>query len=172
MNKLYIGNVSAEASEEDLETIFERLKIPHSGPFLVKTGYAFVDCPDEKAANLAIERISGNEELFGKVLEVAISVPKSQRSCKMQIRNIPPHMQWEVLDGMLAQYGTVESCEQVNTDTETAVVNVRYAAKDQARLAMEKLNGSMMENFALKVSYIPDETAAADGGFRQGPQRL
>ncbi|XP_034096685.1 insulin-like growth factor 2 mRNA-binding protein 3 isoform X1 [Gymnodraco acuticeps] len=168
MNKLYIGNVSAEASEEDLETIFERLKIPHSGPFLVKTGYAFVDCPDEKAANLAIERISGNEELFGKVLEVAISVPKSQRSCKMQIRNIPPHMQWEVLDGMLAQYGTVESCEQVNTDTETAVVNVRYAAKDQARLAMEKLNGSMMENFALKVSYIPDETAAAEGASGRG----
>lgn len=73
----------------------------------------------------------------------------------------------QVLDGLLAQYGTVESCEQgrmcssadrhfsnpyikrlvnlspsvflrslpssVNTDTETAVVNVRYAAKDQAR---------------------------------------
>uniref|UniRef100_A0A8C6VUL4 Insulin-like growth factor 2 mRNA binding protein 3 n=1 Tax=Nothobranchius furzeri TaxID=105023 RepID=A0A8C6VUL4_NOTFU len=28
---------------------------------------------------------------------------------------------------------------------------------------MEKLNGSMMENFALKVSYIPDETAAPEG---------
>lgn len=74
----------------------------------------------------------------------------------------------QVLDGLLAQYGSVESCEQgrmcssadchlssnpyikrlvnlspsvfllslpssVNTDTETAVVNVRYAAKDQAR---------------------------------------
>uniref|UniRef100_A0A8D0CQK0 Insulin-like growth factor 2 mRNA binding protein 3 n=1 Tax=Sander lucioperca TaxID=283035 RepID=A0A8D0CQK0_SANLU len=59
----------------------------------------------------------------------------------------------------------------VNTDTETAVVNVRYAAKDQARLAMEKLNGSMMENYALKVSYIPDETAAPEGpsaGGRRG----
>ncbi|XP_029299492.1 insulin-like growth factor 2 mRNA-binding protein 3 isoform X1 [Cottoperca gobio] len=171
MNKLYIGNVSAEASEEDFETIFEQSKIPHSSPFLVKTGYAFVDCPDEKAAMKAIDVLSGKVELHGKVLEVEHSVPKRQRSCKMQIRNIPPHMQWEVLDGMLAQYGTVESCEQVNTDTETAVVNVRYAAKDQARLAMEKLNGSMMENYALKVSYIPDETAAAEGpsaGGRRG----
>ncbi|XP_047461305.1 insulin-like growth factor 2 mRNA-binding protein 3 isoform X2 [Mugil cephalus] len=163
MNKLYIGNVSAEASEEDFETIFEQWKIPHSGPFLVKTGYAFVDCPDEKAAMRAIDVLSGKVELHGKVLEVEHSVPKRQRSCKLQIRNIPPHMQWEVLDSMLAQYGTVESCEQVNTDTETAVVNVRYAAKDQARLAIEKLNGSMMENYALKVSYIPDETAAAEG---------
>lgn len=59
MNKLYIGNVSAEASEEDFETIFEQWKIPHSGPFLVKTGYAFVDCPDEKSAMMAIDIISG-----------------------------------------------------------------------------------------------------------------
>ncbi|XP_074543039.1 insulin-like growth factor 2 mRNA-binding protein 3 isoform X2 [Halichoeres trimaculatus] len=171
MNKLYIGNVSAEASEEDFETIFEQWKIPHSGPFLVKTGYAFVDCPDEKSAMMAIDIISGKVELHGKVLEVEISVPKRQRSCKLQIRNIPPHMQWEVLDGMLAQYGAVESCEQVNTDTETAVVNVRYATKDQARLALEKLNGSMMENYALKVSYIPDETAVQEGpsaGGRRG----
>uniref|UniRef100_A0A8C1HUM3 Insulin-like growth factor 2 mRNA binding protein 3 n=1 Tax=Cyprinus carpio carpio TaxID=630221 RepID=A0A8C1HUM3_CYPCA len=84
-----------------------------------------------------------------------------------------------VLDGLLAQYGSVESCEQVNTDTETAVVNVRYAGKDQAREALDKLNGFLMENYALKVSYIPDETAAADapavGGRRgfnpRGPPR-
>lgn len=36
---------------------------------------------------------------------------------------------------------------------------------------MEKLNGSMMENYTLKVSYIPDETAAPEGppaGGRRG----
>uniref|UniRef100_A0A672SMS6 Insulin-like growth factor 2 mRNA-binding protein 3 n=1 Tax=Sinocyclocheilus grahami TaxID=75366 RepID=A0A672SMS6_SINGR len=133
MNKLYIGNVSEQASALDLESIFEQWKIPFSAPFLVKSGYAFVDCPDEKVAMRAIDTLSGKVELHGKVLEVEHSVPKRQRSCKLQIRNIPPHMQWEVLDGLLAQYGTVESCEQVNTDTETAVVNVRYSAKDQAR---------------------------------------
>ncbi|XP_051948451.1 insulin-like growth factor 2 mRNA-binding protein 3 isoform X3 [Xyrauchen texanus] len=133
MNKLYIGNVSEQASALDLESLFEQWKIPFSAPFLVKSGYAFVDCPDEKVAMRAIDTLSGKVELHGKVLEVEHSVPKRQRSCKLQIRNIPPHMQWEVLDGLLAQYGTVESCEQVNTDTETAVVNVRYAAKDQAR---------------------------------------
>ncbi|KAG8139095.1 hypothetical protein E2320_001876, partial [Naja naja] len=65
-----------------------------------------------------------------------------------------------VLDGLLAQYGTVENCEQVNTDTETAVVNVTYANKDQARQAIEKLNGFQLENYSLKVAYIPDEMAA------------
>ncbi|NXS88509.1 IF2B1 protein, partial [Erpornis zantholeuca] len=55
------------------------------------------------------------------------------RSRKIQIRNIPPQLRWEVLDGLLAQYGTVESCEQVNTDSETAVVNVTYANREQTR---------------------------------------
>lgn len=67
MNKLYIGNVSAEASEQDFETIFEQWKIPHSGPFLVKTGYAFVDCPDEKAAMKAIDVLSGERRGKGGV---------------------------------------------------------------------------------------------------------
>lgn len=72
MNKLYIGNVSAEASEQDFETIFEQWKIPHSGPFLVKTGYAFVDCPDEKAAMKAIDVLSG--ERRGEPVGVCVCV--------------------------------------------------------------------------------------------------
>ncbi|KAG9345181.1 hypothetical protein JZ751_009724, partial [Albula glossodonta] len=95
-------------------------------------------------------------------------------SSKLQIRNVPPHLPWEVLDGLLAQHGTVETCEQVNTETETAVVNVKYANKEQARQAMEKLNGHMMEDYALKVTYIPDETAQQDappaGRRGQGPR--
>ncbi|KAI1886149.1 hypothetical protein AGOR_G00211030 [Albula goreensis] len=174
MNKLYIGNLSEEASSVELESIFEEWKIPISSPFLVKTGYAFVDCPDEKCAMKAIDALSGKVELHGKLIEVEYSVPKRQRSSKLQIRNVPPHLPWEVLDGLLAQHGTVETCEQVNTETETAVVNVKYANKEQARQAMEKLNGHMMEDYALKVTYIPDETAQQDappaGRRGQGPR--
>uniref|UniRef100_A0A8C9U215 Insulin-like growth factor 2 mRNA binding protein 3 n=1 Tax=Scleropages formosus TaxID=113540 RepID=A0A8C9U215_SCLFO len=158
MNKLYIGNLSEDASPVELQSLFEEWKIPFSGQFLVKSGYAFVDCPDEKVAMKAIDTLSGKVELHGKVLEVEHSV----------------------LDGLLAQYGSVESCEQVNTETETAVVNLRYAAKEQARQAMEKLNGFLMENHTLKVTYIPDETAAPDvpqlsgrqGFVPRGPPRL
>ncbi|XP_076719506.2 insulin-like growth factor 2 mRNA-binding protein 3 isoform X2 [Callospermophilus lateralis] len=160
MNKLYIGNLSENAAPSDLESIFKDAKIPVSGPFLVKTGYAFVDCPDESWALKAIEALSGKMELHGKPIEVEHSVPKRQRIRKLQIRNIPPHLQWEVLDSLLVQYGVVESCEQVNTDSETAVVNVTYSSKDQARQALDKLNGFQLENFTLKVAYIPDESAA------------
>uniref|UniRef100_A0A8C8VJW8 Insulin like growth factor 2 mRNA binding protein 3 n=1 Tax=Pelusios castaneus TaxID=367368 RepID=A0A8C8VJW8_9SAUR len=160
MNKLYIGNLGETVSPLDLESLFKESKIPFTGQFLVKTGYAFVDCPDENWAMKAIEALSGKVELHGKLIEVEHSVPKRQRSRKLQIRNIPPHLQWEVLDSLLAQYGTVENCEQVNTDTETAVVNVTYANKDEARQAIEKLNGFQLENYSLKVAYIPDEMAA------------
>ncbi|XP_028674115.2 insulin-like growth factor 2 mRNA-binding protein 3 [Erpetoichthys calabaricus] len=159
MNKLYIGNLTEDASPVELESLFKEWKIPFSGQFLVKTGYAFVDCPDENWAMKAIDKLSGKVELHGKLLEVEHSVPKRQRSRKIQIRNIPPHLQWEVLDSLLAQYGSVETCEQVNTETETAVVNVTYAAKDQTRQAIEKLNGYQLENYSLKVTYIPDEMA-------------
>ncbi|CAJ0966205.1 unnamed protein product [Ranitomeya imitator] len=72
-----------------------------------------------------------------------------------------------VLDSLLAQYGTVENCEQVNTDTETAVVNVTYANKEHARQGLEKLNGYQLENYSLKVTYIPDEMAAQQAPTQQ-----
>ncbi|XP_050002510.1 insulin-like growth factor 2 mRNA-binding protein 2 isoform X2 [Alexandromys fortis] len=78
-------------------------------------------------------------------------------SRKIQIRNIPPHLQWEVLDGLLAECGTVENVEQVNTDTETAVVNVTYTTREEAKIAIEKLSGHQFENYSFKISYIPDE---------------
>ncbi|KAM8844753.1 insulin-like growth factor 2 mRNA-binding protein 1 isoform 3-T3 [Spinachia spinachia] len=111
---------------------------------------------------------SGKVELQGKRIEVEHSVPKKQRTRKLQIRNIPPHLQWEVLDGLLAQCGTVENCEQVNTESETAVVNVTYASREHARQAIQKLNGYQFENNALRVSYIPDENSEADG-VQRGP---
>ncbi|KAM6127793.1 insulin-like growth factor 2 mRNA-binding protein 2 isoform 1-T1 [Phoenicopterus ruber ruber] len=161
MNKLYIGNLSPAATADDLKQLFGERKLPLAGQVLLKSGYAFVDYPDQNWAIRAIETLSGKVELHGKVMEVDYSVPKKLRSRKIQIRNIPPHLQWEVLDGLLAQYGTVENVEQVNTDTETAVVNVTYAAKEEAKVAIEKLSGHQFENYSFKISYIPDEEVSS-----------
>ncbi|XP_078260616.1 insulin-like growth factor 2 mRNA-binding protein 2a [Rhinoraja longicauda] len=158
MNKLYIGNLSSSVTPADIQQLFGERKLS-VGQVLLKSGYAFVDCPDENAAIRVIEALSGKVELHGKVIEVDYSVPKKQRSRKIQIRNIPPHLQWEVLDGLLAQHGTVENVEQVNTDSETAVVNVTYETKEHAKTAIEKLNGHQFETYALKISYIPDQEA-------------
>ncbi|XP_051481916.1 insulin-like growth factor 2 mRNA-binding protein 2 isoform X1 [Apus apus] len=161
MNKLYIGNLSPAATADELKQLFGEKQLPLAGQVLLKSGYAFVDYPDQNWAIRAIETFSGKVELHGKVMEVDYSVPKKLRSRKIQIRNIPPHLQWEVLDGLLAQYGTVENVEQVNTDTETAVVNVTYASKEEAKVAVEKLSGQQFENCSFKVSYIPDEEVSS-----------
>uniref|UniRef100_A0A8B9LEW8 Insulin-like growth factor 2 mRNA-binding protein 1 n=1 Tax=Astyanax mexicanus TaxID=7994 RepID=A0A8B9LEW8_ASTMX len=79
MNKLYIGNLNENVTAEDLVKTFEDYKIPYSGQFLMKTGYAFVDCPDDQWAMKAIETFSGKVELHGKRIEVEHSVPKKQR---------------------------------------------------------------------------------------------
>ncbi|XP_067834816.1 insulin-like growth factor 2 mRNA-binding protein 2 [Heptranchias perlo] len=158
MNKLYIGNLSSTVRAADIQQLFGERKLS-IGQVLLKSGYAFVDCPDDNAAIKVIETLSGKVELHGKVIEVDYSVPKKHRSRKIQIRNIPPHLQWEVLDGLLAQHGIVENVEQVNTDSETAVVNVTYETKENAKTAIEKLNGHQFESYALRISYIPDEEA-------------
>ncbi|KAL0985680.1 hypothetical protein UPYG_G00160410 [Umbra pygmaea] len=160
MNKLYVGNLSPSVTVEDLKQLFSDRQLPGADQVLLKSGYAFVDFPDQNWAIKAIETLSGKVELHGKVLEVDYSVPKKLRSRKIQIRNIPPHLQWEVLDGLLAQYGTVENVEQVNTDTVTAVVNVTYATKEEAKVAIEKLTGHQFEDYSFRVSYILDMDAA------------
>lgn len=59
MHKLYIGNLGDSVTAEDLGKTFDEHKIPYSGQFLMKTGYAFVDCPDDQWAMKAIETFSG-----------------------------------------------------------------------------------------------------------------
>ncbi|CAJ1079242.1 insulin-like growth factor 2 mRNA-binding protein 2a [Xyrichtys novacula] len=167
MNKLYVGNLSPAVTVEDLQQLFGERKLPAAEQVLLKSGYAFVDCPDQNSAIKAIECLSGKVELHGKVIEVDYSVPKKLRCRKIQIRNIPPHLQWEVLDGLLAQHGTVEHVEQVNTDTETAVVNVTYSNKEETKVAIEKLTGHQCDDYSFKVSYIVDMDAAPPD---QGPR--
>ncbi|XP_032081543.1 insulin-like growth factor 2 mRNA-binding protein 2 [Thamnophis elegans] len=194
MKKLYIGNLSPAVTAEELRQLFGDRKLPLTGQVLLKSGYAFVDYPDQNWAIRAIETLSGKAELHGKVMEVDYSVPKklsilidlalwtlSSQKQEDSIRNIPPHLQWEVLDGLLAQHGTVENVDKlvttqvyffcfgflVNTESETAVVNVTYATKEEAKVAIEKLSGHQFENYSFKISYIPDDEVNSP----QPPQR-
>uniref|UniRef100_A0A8C4XP51 RRM domain-containing protein n=1 Tax=Falco tinnunculus TaxID=100819 RepID=A0A8C4XP51_FALTI len=59
MNKLYIGNLSPAATAEDLKQLFGERKLPLAGQVLLKSGYAFVDYPDQNWAIRAIETLSG-----------------------------------------------------------------------------------------------------------------
>uniref|UniRef100_A0A8C3PR79 Insulin like growth factor 2 mRNA binding protein 2 n=1 Tax=Calidris pygmaea TaxID=425635 RepID=A0A8C3PR79_9CHAR len=139
MNKLYIGNLSPAATAEDLKQLFGERKLPLAGQVLLKSGYpGEAGCP---------------HQIPGKPLPSCCGVSPDPnpglclcRSRKIQIRNIPPDLQWEV---------------RINTDTETAVVNVTYATKEEAKAAIEKLSGHQFENYSFKISYIPDEEVSS-----------
>uniref|UniRef100_A0A8D3BUD7 Insulin-like growth factor 2 mRNA binding protein 2a n=1 Tax=Scophthalmus maximus TaxID=52904 RepID=A0A8D3BUD7_SCOMX len=155
MNKLYVGNLSPSVTVEDLKQLFAERKLPVADQVSLKSGYGFLAFPDQNAAIKVIETLSGKAELYGKVIEVDYSVPKKLRSRKIQIRNIPPHLQWEVSCFFVYVYVCV-----LNTDTETAVVNVTYATKEEAKVAIEKLTGHQFDDCSFNVSYIMDMDAA------------
>ncbi|KAK2090837.1 hypothetical protein P7K49_030121 [Saguinus oedipus] len=60
MNKLYIGNLSPAVTADDLRQLFGDRKLPLAGQVLLKSGYAFVDYPDQNWAIRAIETLSGS----------------------------------------------------------------------------------------------------------------
>uniref|UniRef100_A0A7N8XHV9 Insulin-like growth factor 2 mRNA binding protein 2a n=1 Tax=Mastacembelus armatus TaxID=205130 RepID=A0A7N8XHV9_9TELE len=144
MNKLYVGNLSPSVTVEDLKQLFGERKLPVADQVLLKSGYAFVDFPDQNSAIKAIETLSGKVELHGKVIEVDYSVPKKLRSRKIQIRNIPPHLQWEV-----SVYMCVCVCVCVCVFICVCVC-----------VSIEKLTEHQFEDYSFKVSYIMDMDAA------------
>ena len=85
MNKrLYVGNLSYSATEEDLRNLFADV-----GPVADVTiisdrdtgrskGFGFVEMETEEAAGAAIEALNG-QELGGRVLTVAEAKPKASR---------------------------------------------------------------------------------------------
>lgn len=69
MNKLYVGNLSPTVTVEDLKQLFDERELPVADQVLLKTGYAFVDFPDQKWAIKAIESLSGKVSFHTTYLE-------------------------------------------------------------------------------------------------------
>lgn len=83
--KIYVGNLSYETSEKDLQEEFgafgetvsvEIIKDKYSGQ---SRGFAFVEMSDDKAAQAAIDALN-NKELKGRKLNVNEARPQPARS--------------------------------------------------------------------------------------------
>jgi len=155
-SKLYIGNLGPDVSQELIMRELSREKqIEVSNIVLNKRGFAFVDLQDNVALDKAIEKLSGMK-INGKEISVEHSVPRTSRTRKVQIRNIPSSMNWDELDSLLSKFGRVESCEQVSTECESATVNVVYASRQEALAAVRDLNGHAQKDQVLRCSFLPD----------------
>ena len=122
-------------------------------------------------------------------MKLFVLVPRTSRTRKVQIRNIPSSMNWEDLDSLLSKFGRVESCEQVSTECESATVNVVYASRQvrhqgvrrpsnlnsnyliqEALAAVRDLNGHTQKDQMLRCSFLPD-SHDTDRNHRSRPRQ-
>ncbi|CAG9558459.1 unnamed protein product [Danaus chrysippus] len=59
MNKLYIGNLPTEADEAAVRQLFAEHNLTVADISVKRGGYAFVDFPDQSAADRAIDKLHG-----------------------------------------------------------------------------------------------------------------
>ncbi|CAH0716201.1 unnamed protein product, partial [Brenthis ino] len=59
MNKLYIGNLPTQADEEAVRQLFAEHNLTAADISVKRSGYAFVDFPDQSAADRAIDKLHG-----------------------------------------------------------------------------------------------------------------
>ena len=83
--KIYIGNLSFQATEDEVRDLFEQFGEISSIAWITDRttgrfrGFAFVEMPNEEEANSAIEALDGND-LNGRDLRVNQAVPRTERS--------------------------------------------------------------------------------------------
>ncbi|XP_066143325.1 insulin-like growth factor 2 mRNA-binding protein 3-B isoform X3 [Euwallacea fornicatus] len=78
MSKLYVGNLPLEVSEKLLRQLFVEQGLSCTNIMIKRGGYAFVDCPDQSAADRAIDKLNGFN-FHGSLLVVEPSVTAGKR---------------------------------------------------------------------------------------------
>jgi RNA recognition motif-containing protein len=82
---IYVGNLSFQATEEDLQEVFSeygevaRVSLPTDRETGRKRGFAFVEMKDEATEDAAIAELDGAEWL-GRELKVNKAKPRENRS--------------------------------------------------------------------------------------------
>ncbi len=82
---IYIGNLSYEAGENDIRTIFEEFGSVESVRIIIdrmtdrSKGFGFVEMTDDDEAKKAIGELDGKDHL-GRALKVNAARPREERS--------------------------------------------------------------------------------------------
>ncbi|XP_076327635.1 insulin-like growth factor 2 mRNA-binding protein 1 isoform X1 [Tachypleus tridentatus] len=101
--------------------------------------------------------------------EVQITRPFRNRTNKVQVSNVPSHVQWEEIKRLLSTFGNIHNCDQGPAKLESAYcVFVTYETQDQAQQAFAQLNGYEVGGSPLKVDFIMDQNRVNRGGRNGG----
>lgn len=82
--KLYVGNLSYTADDQELENVFSQYGTVLSARVIIdrydnrSKGFGFVEMEDDAAADQAIEELNGKEHM-GRELKVSVARERSER---------------------------------------------------------------------------------------------
>ncbi|CAH2034355.1 unnamed protein product, partial [Iphiclides podalirius] len=74
MNKLYIGNLPIEADEAAVRQLFAEHNLTVADISVKRGGYAFVDFPDQSAADRAIDKLHGTYTILDNALALGPTI--------------------------------------------------------------------------------------------------
>ncbi|GBG27722.1 Serine/arginine-rich splicing factor SR30 [Hondaea fermentalgiana] len=167
--KLYVGNLSYDVREADLEEHFSR-NGRVLGVWLARTpaGFGFVTMSDEAAAEEAIRSFDGTEFL-GRRIKVQISTNKGPRGgdrgdrggrgppgdgpgarrtdFRLVVTNLPPRASWQDLKDVARKAGDVNFTKVERDGTGL----IEYSNRDDMERALRDLDGFSMGNSRIRV---------------------
>ncbi|KAI9306620.1 hypothetical protein BJ944DRAFT_281853 [Cunninghamella echinulata] len=144
--RVYIGNLSRDASRADLRDMFEPF-----GRILdltVKNGFGFVEFNSRSDADEAVRECHGNK-ICGQRIVVEIAMkrrdhrrePRERESYRLIVKNIPPKTTWQDLKDMMKKAGRVTFAD-VLKDTDEGIVE--FAHRDDMKYALSKYNNTKL----------------------------
>ncbi|KAK7910142.1 hypothetical protein WMY93_014826 [Mugilogobius chulae] len=106
MVKIFVGNLSTEATQDELKELFEQYGSVMECSII--KNFAFVHMDDRKAATKAIKNLR-HYMLHGTPMNVEASHGKNQGPVKLHVANVEKGCDEELL-ALFEQYGTVSEC--------------------------------------------------------------
>ncbi|XP_050388524.2 insulin-like growth factor 2 mRNA-binding protein 2 isoform X2 [Patella vulgata] len=151
MSKLYLGNLSTDVTEGTLRDLLEEKGVTVNS-LLLKSGFAFVEVPDQANADKAIDSLNGFN-LLGFVMQVEPSVARrsGRRSTKIQIKNLPPQASRDDIETLVNR--NAGSAVKFEEGPEGAVF-VTFDSPEQAQEAVTALNSFDYDGSVLKAFFI------------------
>src|SRR5665213_604619 len=103
MNNIFVGNLSFEATKEDVVKLFEPFGSVANVLIMERKkgksrGYGFVDMPNEEEKNAAITALAGKEFMW-RVLSVSPVVPKVKGEAKTKVKEFRTKKEWNPAQG-------------------------------------------------------------------------
>jgi RNA recognition motif-containing protein len=121
MNNIFVGNLSFEATKEDVQKLFEQFGSVVNVVIMERKkgksrGYCFVDMPNEEERNKAIAELEGKEFMW-RVLSVSPVIPKVPGAPKKKFKPAKlPKKEWAPPEGESGFEKSRESSKPYRSD--------------------------------------------------------